>query len=135
MLFRCGAKVVYSTNELLSATNKNILPVLLKSNVIYQFSCHCDSRYVGSTSQSCRTELNSMNPNLSVLALLPRNAYFPAVGANLPPRLILSLLLLIHPLDLIFYKILPVLNIMMTVDFLILPKATLLSIYLLFKPL
>ena len=43
--------VVYSTNELFSATNKNILPALQKSNVIYQFSCHCDSRYVGRTSQ------------------------------------------------------------------------------------
>ena len=43
-------RVVYSTNELLSATNKDILPALQKSNVIYQFSCHCDSRYVGRTS-------------------------------------------------------------------------------------
>ena len=31
-------RVVYSTNELLSATNKNVLPALQKSNVIYQFS-------------------------------------------------------------------------------------------------
>ena len=42
-------RVVYSTNELLSATNKDVLPALQKSNVIYQFSCHCDSRYVGRT--------------------------------------------------------------------------------------
>ena len=42
---------VYSTNELLSATNKDVLPALQKSKVIYQFSCHCDSRYVGRTSQ------------------------------------------------------------------------------------
>ena len=45
------SRVVYSTNELLSAINKNVLPALQKSNVIYQFSCHCDSRYVGLTSQ------------------------------------------------------------------------------------
>ena len=42
---------VYSTNELLSTTNKDVLPALQKSNVIYKFSCHCDSRYVGRTSQ------------------------------------------------------------------------------------
>ena len=42
-------RVVYSTNKLLSATNKDVLPALQKSNVIYQFSCHCDSRYVGCT--------------------------------------------------------------------------------------
>ena len=39
-----------------------------------------------------------MSPNLSILALLPKNAYFLSVGANLPPRLISSLLLLIQPL-------------------------------------
>ena len=50
-------------------------------------------------------------------------AYFLLVGANLPPRLIPSLLPLIQPLDFIFYKILPALNIMMTGDFLFLPKA------------
>ena len=36
-------RVVYSTKELLPATNKDVLPALQKSNVIYQFSCHCDS--------------------------------------------------------------------------------------------
>ena len=44
-------RVVYSTNEVLSATNKDVLPALQKSVVIYQFSWHCDSRYVGCTSQ------------------------------------------------------------------------------------
>ena len=95
-------RVVYSTNELLSATSKDVLPALQKSNVIYQFSCHSDSRCVSCTSQGCRTESNNMSPNLSVLAL-PKNAYFLLVGANLPPRPIPSLLLLIQPLDFIFY--------------------------------
>ena len=44
-------RYVYSTSERLSASNKDILLALQKSNVIYQFSCHCDSRYVGCTSQ------------------------------------------------------------------------------------
>ena len=43
--------------------------------------------------------------------------------------------ILIQPLDFIFYKILPALNIMMTADFLFLPKAAHLFIYLLLKPL
>ena len=51
VLFRCGTRVVYSTNELLSATNKDVLPALQKSKVIYQFLGHCHSRYVGRTSQ------------------------------------------------------------------------------------
>ena len=36
--------VVYSTNELLSAPNKNIRSAVQKSYVIYQFACHCDSQ-------------------------------------------------------------------------------------------
>ena len=51
VLFRCGTRVVYSTNELLSATNKDVVPALQKSNVIHQFSCPCHSWYVGRTSQ------------------------------------------------------------------------------------
>ena len=50
-------RVVYSTNELLFATNKDVLPALQKSNVIYQFSCHCDSRYVGRTSQRLQNRI------------------------------------------------------------------------------
>ena len=73
--------------------------------------------------------------NLSALALFPKNAYFLPVGANLPPRLIPSLLLPIQPWDFIFYKILPALNIMKTANFLFLPKAAHLFIYLFLKPL
>ena len=49
--------VVYPTNELLSATNKDILPTLQKNNVIYQLSCHCNSRYVGRTSQRLQNRI------------------------------------------------------------------------------
>ena len=57
------------------------------------------------------------------------------VGANLPLRPIPSLLLLLPLLDFTFCKVLSVLNIMMTVDSLFLPKVALLSIYRLLKPL
>ena len=127
-------RVVYSTNELLSATNKDALPALQKSNVIYQFSCHCDIRYVGRTSQKLQDRIKQHVPK-PIRSFLPKNAYFLLVGANLPPRLIPSLLLLIQPLDFIFYKILPALNIMMTADYLCLPTAAHLFIYLLLKPL
>ena len=69
-----------------------------------------------------RTELNNTFPNLLALSLT-RNAYFPPVDADLPSRLIHSLSLPIQPLDFIFYKIQSMLNIMMTVDSLFLPKA------------
>ena len=128
-------RVAYSTNKLLYATNKDVLPTLEKSNVIYPFSCHCDSRHVCRTSQRLQDKIKQRVPNPSALALLSRNAYFLPVGANLPPRPILSLLLQIQPLGFTFYEILALLSIMMTVDFLFLPKAALRSIYLLLKPL
>ena len=55
-------RVVYSTNELLPATNKDVLPTLQKSNVICQFSCHCDSRYVGRTSQRLQDRIKQHVP-------------------------------------------------------------------------
>ena len=59
----------------------------------------------------------------------------PARLCKSSPSFVPSLLLLIQPLDFIFHKILPVRNIMMTVDILFLFKAALFSIYLLLKPL
>ena len=115
-------RFVYFSNELVSATSKDVLSALQKSNVIYQSSCHCDCRYVGCASQRLQGKIKQPFPNLSVLTVLLRNAYFLPVDANL---LIPSLLLLIQPLDFIFYKILPVFNIMMTVDSLFSPKAAL----------
>ena len=47
---------------LLSATNKDVLPALQKSNVIYQFSCHYDSRYVGRTSQRLQDRIKQHVP-------------------------------------------------------------------------
>ena len=59
-LFHC--RTVYSTNELLSATNKDVQPAVQKSNVIYQFSCHCDSSYVGRTYQSLQDRIKQYAP-------------------------------------------------------------------------
>ena len=56
-------RVVYSTNKLLCATNKDVLlAALQKSNVIYQCSCHCDSRYVGRTSQRLQDSIKQHVP-------------------------------------------------------------------------
>ena len=54
--------VVYKTNQLLPVANKDVLPALQNSNVIYQFSCHCDSRYVGRTSQRLQDRIKQHVP-------------------------------------------------------------------------
>ena len=43
--------IVYTTRQLLPAVKKDVLPAFDQSNIVYQFLCHCDSRYVGRTSQ------------------------------------------------------------------------------------
>ena len=43
-------------------TSFSPLPALQKSNVIYQFSCHCDSRYVGRTSQRLQDRIKQHVP-------------------------------------------------------------------------
>ena len=40
-------RVVFKTNEMLAATQKDVLPTHQQSNIVYQFRCRCDSRYVG----------------------------------------------------------------------------------------
>ena len=85
------------------------IKMLISSNlfVLLLSTCHYDSRYVGRISQSQRLQCiikqhvsNSIRSDSS-----SRKTYFLPVGANLLPRLIPSLLLLIQPLDFIFYKI------------------------------
>ena len=127
MYFRRGTTRCLLYQLVLFTTNKDVLPALQKSNVIYQFSCHCDSRYVGRTSQRLQDRIKQRVPkSICFYSLLVR--------ANFPSKPIPSLLLLIQPLHFTFYKILSVPKIM-TVDSLFFPKVALLFIYLLLKPL
>ena len=49
--FSVETRVIFNTRQLLPAIRKDVLPSHHHSNVIYQFVCHCDSRYVSRTSQ------------------------------------------------------------------------------------
>ena len=48
--FAVEPSIVYTTTQLLPAAQKVVLPALQQTNIVYQFLCHCDSRYVGRTS-------------------------------------------------------------------------------------
>ena len=121
--FTVEPRVVYSTNELLSPTNellsatsKNVLPASQNSNMIYPFSCYCDSRYEGRPSERLQDRIKQ-HVFKSIRSFSSSQKRILTVSANLPLSLMPSLLLLLQPLNFIFYKILPALNIMMTVDF------------------
>ena len=49
--FSVEPSVIFTTQQLLPATKKEVLPSHHHNNVIYQFVCHCNSRYVGHMSQ------------------------------------------------------------------------------------
>ena len=47
---------------MLSVARKDVLPTTLKSSVVYEYSCHCDSRYVGQTSQRLQDRIKQHVP-------------------------------------------------------------------------
>ena len=54
--------MVYNTRQLLPAAKKYVLPALHQSNVVYQFLCHCDSRYVGRSSKTLQQRIKQHVP-------------------------------------------------------------------------
>ena len=51
-----------TTRQLLPAAQKDVLSASHQSNVVYQFLCHCDSRYVGHTSQRLQQRIKQHVP-------------------------------------------------------------------------
>ena len=60
--FSIKPHVIFNTQLLLPATKKDMLPSHHHSNVIYQFVCHCDSQYVGCTSQCLEEQIKEHIP-------------------------------------------------------------------------
>ena len=56
-------RAAFIFRPLLSAIKKDVLPSLLLSIVIYNFLCHCDSRYVGHSSQQIQDKIRQHVPN------------------------------------------------------------------------
>ena len=47
---------------MLPVARKDVLPTTLKSFVVYEYSCHCDSRYVGRTSHRLQDRIKQHVP-------------------------------------------------------------------------
>ena len=79
--FSVEPRAIFNTRQLLPAIKKDVLPSHHHSNVIYQFVCHCDSRYVGRTSQRLEERIKQHVPR-SIAILLPRTTAkaFPALA-------------------------------------------------------
>ena len=47
---------------MLPVARKDVLPTIQKSFIIYEYKCHCDSRYVGRTSQRLQDSIKQHVP-------------------------------------------------------------------------
>ena len=63
-------RVIYTSKSILLIAHKDVVPTTKKSNVIYEFQCHCDSRYVDPHCKGSKTKSDSMFQNGSNLELM-----------------------------------------------------------------
>ena len=54
--------LVFTLKRMLPVAGKHILPTTHKSFFIYEYKCHCDSRYVGRTSQRLQDRIKQHVP-------------------------------------------------------------------------
>ena len=47
---------------ILPTTRKDILPIQMRSNIVYKFACHCDKWYIGKTSQRLTSRIKEHVP-------------------------------------------------------------------------
>ena len=60
--FAVEPHIVYTTRQLLPAALNDVLPTSHQNNIVYQFLCHCDSPYVGHTSQRLQQRIKQHVP-------------------------------------------------------------------------
>ena len=76
--FAVNPRVVYSTKKALPSIQKECVPATQKRSVVYEFTCQCDSGYVGRTSQRLEDRIKQHVPSNI------RNKTHPQRGQ--PPR-------------------------------------------------
>ena len=73
-------RIIFKSSRILPAAQKDVLPTLTNSNVIYQYTCHCESAYVGRTSQRLQARIKQhipkyvRNTNASLLNRKPSSS-------------------------------------------------------------
>ena len=57
-----GPRVIFTSRCLIPAVKKDVLPASKLSNIIYEFKCWCDARYVGRTTQTLTDRIKQHVP-------------------------------------------------------------------------
>ena len=55
-------RTVFVSRQMLLASQTDVLTAIQKSSVIYEYKCHCDSRYVGRTAQRLQDHIKQHVP-------------------------------------------------------------------------
>ena len=82
-------KVAFQTQRLFNGVSKDVSPTTDINNVIYHYQCHCDSEYVGRTSQRFHLRREQHIPNnirkwmVNQTGRKPEAKYFTAIGRHL----------------------------------------------------
>ena len=76
--FTVEPRIIYSTRQLLSATNNDVLLASHHSNVVYRFLFHSDSRYVDPTSQRLQQRTKQYVPRIIWHEHTPLNRKYPS---------------------------------------------------------
>ena len=71
--FAVKQRISFTFRPLFPAIKKNVLPALLSSNVVYNFLRHCDSRYVGRTSQRLQDRIRQHVPKFIRTGQIPNS--------------------------------------------------------------
>ena len=71
--FAVEQRVIFASRPLLPAIKKDVLLLWLLSNVVYNFSCDCDSRYVVRTSQRLQDRIREHVPKFIRASQIPKS--------------------------------------------------------------
>ena len=70
-------RLVFKSKRMLPVARKDVLPTTQKSFIIYEYKCHCDSRYVGRTSRRLHDRIKQHVPQWLRQQLTCRSRFQP----------------------------------------------------------
>ena len=76
-------RVILTSRPILTTAAKDILPTLKRSNIIYQFTCHCERRYVGRTTRRLLSRVEEHVPVYVRTNTKPEKSPTSAIGKHL----------------------------------------------------
>ena len=80
--FAAETRVIFTTRSAFPSVNKDLLPTLKLSNIIYHFTCQCDADYVGRTSQRLADRIRQHVPPSFLLSLCTNASQQDRRGTN-----------------------------------------------------